>query len=281
MNILQRVICFSAIFWASVGNIIPERHRVTTDTTERYRAPALDKGLDILELLAEQSKGMTRAEIVKAMGRGPSEIYRMLERLVIRGYVERVEGGDRYALSMKMFVLSTRHPAWRRLVASAQPMMDEFTRATLQSCHLVVPDRGNITVIAQASPVDTWEFRVRLGSELSVLESGSGRTLLAFQALDELPQTLALWGLSERAEEALEIHQQQEPIRQQGYREMTSSQLSNVTDISVPVLGVGPSAIAVLTCPYIQRSDTGPTSTLAASREALSNVAAKLTEAWA
>ncbi len=33
------------------------------DDADRYRAPALDKGLDILELLAEQKEGLTRAEI--------------------------------------------------------------------------------------------------------------------------------------------------------------------------------------------------------------------------
>ena len=59
------------------------------EDSERYRAPALDKGLDILELLAEHPDGLTRAEIVKELGRGPSEIYRMLERLVARQYVMR------------------------------------------------------------------------------------------------------------------------------------------------------------------------------------------------
>ena len=36
------------------------------DDADRYRAPALDKGLDILELLAEQKDGLTRAEIGRA-----------------------------------------------------------------------------------------------------------------------------------------------------------------------------------------------------------------------
>jgi len=80
-----------------------------TESTDRYRAPALDKGLDILELLAEQPQGLTRGEIVKAMGRGPSEIYRMLERLVARQFVTRSFEGDRYALSFKLFVLSQRY----------------------------------------------------------------------------------------------------------------------------------------------------------------------------
>ncbi|TGW07405.1 winged helix-turn-helix transcriptional regulator, partial [Mesorhizobium sp. M2D.F.Ca.ET.145.01.1.1] len=49
---------------------------------ERYRAPALDKGLDILELLAGVDGGLTQAEIAKKLDRSPNEFYRMLDRLV-------------------------------------------------------------------------------------------------------------------------------------------------------------------------------------------------------
>ena len=69
---------------------------MATDDSEaaRYRAPALDKGLDILELLAASSAGLTQAEIAKGLGRGPNEIYRMLDTLVRRGYVTRTTDGD-------------------------------------------------------------------------------------------------------------------------------------------------------------------------------------------
>ena len=60
-----------------------------TDEDERYRAPALDKGLDILELLAGVDGGLTQAEIAKKLDRSPNEFYRMLDRLVRRGYVTR------------------------------------------------------------------------------------------------------------------------------------------------------------------------------------------------
>ena len=60
-----------------------------SDDLDRYRAPALDKGLDILELLAGEEEGLSQAEIAKALGRTPNEQYRMLERLVRRGYVAR------------------------------------------------------------------------------------------------------------------------------------------------------------------------------------------------
>ena len=89
-----------------------------TDTNDRYRAPALDKGLDILELLAGIEGGLTQAEIAKALGRSPNEFYRMLERLARRGYVARVEG-DRYALTLKMFGMAQFHAPTRRLASLA------------------------------------------------------------------------------------------------------------------------------------------------------------------
>ena len=44
-----------------------------SDELARYRAPALDKGLDILELLAGEEEGLSQAEIAKALGRTPNE----------------------------------------------------------------------------------------------------------------------------------------------------------------------------------------------------------------
>ncbi|QOH38749.1 sugar-specific transcriptional regulator TrmB family protein [Burkholderia cepacia] len=126
---------------------------------DRYRAPALDKGLDILELLSEQKEGLTRTEITKELGRNASEIYRMLERLVARRYVMRSTGGDRYTLSLKLFSLAHRHPPMSRLIAEALPPMQRFADSSEQSCHLSVYDRGNLLVIAQVDGPGPWGCR--------------------------------------------------------------------------------------------------------------------------
>lgn len=150
------------------------------ETADRYRATALDRGLDILELLADQGEGLTRGEIVKAMGRSPSEIYQMLERLV-----------------------------------------------------------------AQASPIGRWEFRVRLGSQLSLLSSASGQTLAIWGAADHLAATQQLWGAGDH-------------IARLGYRLAPSAQLIGVQDISVPIMTQNSQAVAVLTSAYIARPDPAP-----------------------
>lgn len=240
----------------------------------RYRAPALDKGLDILELLSEQPGGLTRAEIVKAMNRGPSEVYRMLERLVARDYVSRSREGDRYALTMKLFVMAHRHPPVRRLVASATPLMDIFAIQSGQSCHLVVAEREQATVVAHSSPPGNWEFGIRVGSLIDLLETGSGQTLLAFQDGNARAEMQARWTEAENAAYA-GLQPALNKYRADGYRIAESRQISGIVDITVPVLSPDGHALAVLTCPYIGRLD-GSQADIAATLALLRDIAVKL-----
>ena len=224
-------------------------------TIDRYRAPALDKGLDILELLSKEPSGLTRSEIVRAMGRSQGEIYRMLERLVARDYVTRLEG-DRYELSMKLFVLATRYPPISRLIAAGAPRMVQFARLALQSCHLAIYERGEVIIAAQESSPGDWGLTLRLGARISLLDTGSGRTLLAFQSDARRADMIAEHRASAAGRDVdSTLVDGLARIRRQGHWGGPSRQARGVVDISVPILGPGDAAIAVLTCPYVIRLD--------------------------
>jgi DNA-binding IclR family transcriptional regulator len=227
------------------------------EDADRYRAPALDKGLDILELLAEQKEGLTRAEITKLLGRNASEMYRMLERLVARQYVVRSPGGDRYSLSLKLYALAHRHPPTNRLISEALPLMQRYADAAEQSCHLVVYDRGNLLVIAQVDGPGTWGMSVRLGSRVGLIDTGSGRVMLAFQSAEQRAHMLAehtkVKGEVTIDQDALE--QTCEQVRTAGYLQKDSQQIFGVTDVTFPILGPSGQAIAAMTSPYLRRID--------------------------
>jgi len=224
---------------------------------DRYRAPALDKGLDILELLARQPQGLTRAEIVKEMDRNASEIYRMLERLVARQYVMRSLSGDRYSLSLKLFTLAHMHPPLNRLVSQAIPVMEAFARKAEQACHMGIYDQGNVLVTAQVNGPGTWSMTIRVGVHVGLVDTASGRVLLAFsdasRAQQMLAQHIALEGEVPIESDALATALR--AIREQGYFERDSLQSFGVADISCPVFGPDNSALAALTCPYVRRID--------------------------
>lgn len=224
---------------------------MTEDDSERYRAPALDKGLDILELLARTDGGLTQVEIAKTIGKSPNEFYRMLDRLVRRGYVQR-QDGDRFCLTLKLFGLAHFHAPLRRLVSFAAPVMRDFSNKAGQACHLAVYDRGTVVVIAQQDSSTYWALSIRVGAQMSLFNTGSGHVLLAFQNDGQRERMIAeqLRGGDETSVPA-GLLERLDQIRSQGFENMNSLQTAGVRNISAPVLTLDGTALAVMTCPYI------------------------------
>lgn len=224
---------------------------VEEEEAERYRAPALDKGLDILELLASVDGGLTQAEIAKRLGRSPNEFYRMLDRLVKRGYVTKPEG-DRYSLTLKLFGLAQLHAPVRRLVSYATPLMRELAETSRQANQLVVFDRGSAVVIAQQEAPGYWGISIRVGSHISLFDTGSGHVLLAFRPQAEREMMIAEHQRStEKVTPSKEFFARLDQISERGYEMMASLQTAGVYNLSAPVLGPDGKAIAALTVPYI------------------------------
>ncbi|MGB5436146.1 MAG: helix-turn-helix domain-containing protein, partial [Maribacter sp.] len=115
----------------------------------KYNAPALDKGLDILEHLSDVGVPLSQAEIAQGIDRTPSEIYRMLICLEERGYLLRGSNAGKYRLSLKMYSLSHRHTPFDELKRVAHYPMQELSETTRQSCHLSILDNDRLLIIAQ------------------------------------------------------------------------------------------------------------------------------------
>lgn len=227
---------------------------MTTDESDRYRAPALDKGLDILELLANTEEGLNQAEISKALGRTPNEIYRMLDRLVRRNYVRRTSE-DRYELTLKLFELAHQRPPIKRLVSQAVPVLRDFARESQQAGHLVIQDRNALVVVAQVDGPGYWNVSIRVGSRVGLINTGSGHVFLAFASPEERLLMLEEHGMVAPETMTPALEQRLGKVRLQGFENMPSAQVGSVYNLSVPVFGPLGSVIAVLTSPYTERLD--------------------------
>lgn len=251
---------------------------MSAEQESRYRAPALDKGLDILELLAAQDGGLTQTDIAKALGRTANELYRMLDRLVRRGYIIRNAASDRYQLSLKLFSLAHRHPPMQRLISEATPVIRDLARMAEQSCHLVVYDTGYGRVVAQVDAPGMWTYSLRVGTSVSLFWTGSGHVLLAFQS-DERRQEMLSERQAVEGEAPMSMTQLKKQIgevRRQGYEMRDSSQILGVTNLSVPVFGPNGYALAALTIPFIKRIDRRPAPSTETVLEWLRDAAARL-----
>ena len=247
----------------STPRVFPDRLRPGPASPEEaaaataYTAPALEKGLDILELLAADADGLSQGAIAQRLGRSTNEIFRMLAVLERRGYVIRHAADASYRLTLRLFALAHQHPPLKRLLTVALPAMQELATTTRQSNHLVIHFARRILVVAQVDSPEPMGFAVRLGAHFPFRpDRASSRVLSAFQpgaVQDELIAEMA--ANSPRTTSRTKVRAELAEIGERGFYMAPSETTAGVTDLCAPIFDHSDGAVAALTLPYLKQRD--------------------------
>jgi DNA-binding IclR family transcriptional regulator len=252
-----------------IGKAAPKR--------KTYSAPALEKGLDILELLASTPDSASLSEIAGQLKRSVGEIFRMLAVLEQRQYVAPAPDSDKYQLTMKLFQLAHMHLPINVLVNAAAAPMRRLAQRTGQSCHLGILDDAHMRVIARQESFADLSFSVRVGTQAPVFQSCSGNVLYAFSddaAREGLRDRVQREAGSEPGSNALD--KVAAKIRRQGYLEAKSGQTVGITDIGYPVFDHSGSIAAALSIPFVNRTAGDPDADRATAHAELALAAAQI-----
>lgn len=241
-----------------------------------YAVPALEKGLDVLELLAHRSEGLTKSQVARELNRTVSEIFRMLVCLERRGYIAQLDH-ERYSLTLKLFKLVQEHPPTERLIVDALPIMRRLAHDTLQSCHMGVFESSRVVIIAQTNAPTDLGFYVKLGSTIDIMDAATGYVILAHQEPPERARILESWMRETGRKPPRDLDAHLERIRRAGHEKRASYLVKGVVNISFPVLDSRGSAVCALTVPYIQHSES--TAQVSLVTNALREAAAELSVA--
>ena len=218
----------------------------------KYRAPALDKGLDILELLSREALPLNLTEIASQLGYSNSEIFRMLQVLEERDYITRSESDSGYLLTNRLFMLGMERPQNKSLIEAALPIMHRLADEISHPCHLVVASKDQMVVVARVDSPSDLSVVVRIGHRRPIAHSTSGLVLFAFQS----PEVRARWlELLDRMDSGYKKKQFVEAADQlvvQGYASHPREVIGSVIDLSAPILAQG-HAIGALAIPFVSR----------------------------
>jgi len=221
------------------------------DSKAAYAAPALEKGFNVIELLATAPGGLTLSEIAVRLGyKSMSEIFRVVVVMERRGWLYKDPGTDRYTVTHHVLETVIRAIPSHDLMLVATPLMLELAQAIEQACHLVVLN-GNkgLVITRQESPGPTG-FAVKRGVEIDAVHTASGHTLMAFSHPDVVARVLKAHG-GLKKDEARRI----DKVRAQGYEMMPSIRTHGVTDMSCPLFGFDGYAVGALTVPFLELID--------------------------
>ncbi len=222
-----------------------------SNAERRYRAPALEKGLDVLELLAARGEPMSLVQISSALDRSASELFRMVQVLEFRGYVQLDESRSGYVLTDRLFAIGmTRAPA-KDLVETAIPHMRSFAQKTNQSCHLAIASGHQMVVVKRVEAHGDVGFSVRVGFRRPLVGSASGLVLFAFQPENVRLEWKSRFGADAGQRAWDEFETRARRARRDGFVQMSSDLTNGITDLSAPIMHLG-HVIAALTCPHIE-----------------------------
>jgi hypothetical protein len=175
---------FETSFFGFDGRAAPEECEGIHEQTQaarRYPTPALEKGLDILELLCQRT-GWTSEEQCRAQAR-PYGVGNLSNAVVPGGarlYLP-VARWERFRLTLRLFELAQQYPPTKRMITEALPIMLRVTHELNQSCHLGVLEGDRMVIVAQvASPLSVG-FYVKAGGVGDLMRSTTGHVILAHQ----------------------------------------------------------------------------------------------------
>ena len=216
--------------------------------TSRYRAPALEKGLDVLELLAADKSPLNLSAISQRLGRSSGELFRMLQVLEFKGFITTAENGAGYVLTNKLFALAMAQAPVRSLVETALPVMRKLTHDIGQSCHIAVASEDQIVVITRIERPGDLGFSVRIGYRREIVRAISGLVLFAYQSDDVRRVWLKRCRL--KGEAADTFVERANVVRAHGHHEAASDFVRGIVDLSAPILRAD-IAVAALTVPFV------------------------------
>jgi DNA-binding IclR family transcriptional regulator len=247
-------------------------------TNNSYSAPALEKGIDIIEALADAESGLTVSEIAARLRRPMSELFRIIIVMQQRGWLQKDPATSRYSVTYHVLKLAHQSTPAHTLTAAAAPVMHELSVRIDQSCHLVIRS-GNegLVILRQENQRRHANLSVRMGAVIDLVTSCSGLVLLAHLDAEERERVLP------RGKLTAQLIAKLAQVRKRGYEQHRSPITPGVTDIGCPVFAFDGKIMASLTIPYLHVLDNSVPLTVAQTRRLIEQAARRISQSlgWA
>lgn len=119
------------------------------DGSNKSQAPALDRGIDVVEFMAARQEPLSFSEILAAMHIPRASLVRILNTLVNRGFIDKLQENGRYRLGMKLLYLGHRLQDKIRLRTLAVPFMQQLSQLTRETVELSTLDQDQLVLLDQ------------------------------------------------------------------------------------------------------------------------------------
>lgn len=193
-----------------------------TSSSKSYKVHSLERGLDLIEILADEVPEKSLTELSKRAGFNLSTTHRILNALKSRGYVEQNPGTSKYKLTFRFFEIGNVVVRHLNLREEAVPVLTELAEKTGESAYLIILDKEEALCLER---IDGHHYVkvlfLQVGGRMPLHIGGGPRVLLAHLPEEEIERVIKSKGLPGWTERSITdpdlLRKDLKKIREQGY----------------------------------------------------------------
>jgi DNA-binding IclR family transcriptional regulator len=242
-------------------------------------APALQRGLALLQELATRPHGASQSELAEALRLPQTAVHRLALTLEHLGYLSREPRSRAWRVTHKLLLLGQPHSGTRSLAEACLPALRAILELTNETTQLCVLADNDCVLIEQLPSRHPFKYFVDLGSRPPIQCCAPGKAMLAF--LEPSRQRAILQNIHYKAftprsllsESAL--LKELERVREEGFAVDLCEHFEGIHCIAAPLLDAHGHPFAAITIagPSARIPKTRLTTWGAAIREAASDAA--------
>lgn len=219
--------------------------------TSHFRLPAVDRAMNLFELLASSRSGLTLSELSRKLNMPKSSTHYLIYTLVTRGYIQRASNG-RHLLGLRFSDVASASTAESNLATLATTYLRQISARLNLTALVAVLRSAEAVIIAKATSVQDGGGGAWVGRHLDLHCTAQGKALIASLSDEELRKIFGGRELARftsrtiKSFTALKVHLAD--VRAQGFSVNDEEHVLGVRAIAAPVrdpLGVVIAAISV------------------------------------
>lgn len=223
-----------------------------------YAVRAVERVVDILDVLHEASGGVTLGDVAQVAGMPKSSVFRYLSTLEARGYVERDPVVGTYQLGMAFVSAHSRQ--LDALTARARPVLERLRNRFEETVNLGVLERSRVVYIEIVESRRGMRFAARRGDRETLHSTALGKAIAGLLDEPRLRAILAVEGMPQLTARTITdpdlFVKVVDKVRRIGYAVDDRENEEDGRCVAVPVTGIGVPAAISLSAPSSRFSES-------------------------
>ncbi len=159
-------------------------------TKTSYAAPAVDRLFDIVEFLSRQQRPYGVNELARQLGVPTNSVFRIMARMIDRGYAAQDESTKGYLLTDRLFALGQLGKDRDSFKAIARKHLEHLCSLTMETVSIQVPADSRMEVFDVVLPQSDFYLQITPGAKVYYHPNAFGKAVLAFKSDEEIRRLL-------------------------------------------------------------------------------------------